>query len=475
MANTVVINVGKKKIVTTDAVKFATLTAGRSKKESVNKILSKSSLYSRYVASSTNPDIPTTAIALYKKGAVTKEASGKISLGCLFATFCVNRNVFDAILVINVNKDFAATVAVVNGIPNAESCGKPDHIRAIADDYFASAYTAGCVVYGDADLFIGGNVLKCTPEMMLAEIQEGKKPKEVAALLKTLHISHFGVHPIVFVIAGLLVVAGIAFNMHLESEKKKVLQASRDKIAASEKNKNNAFFVFEEAQTAALAKEFKGCSTTELETMMSQAFNFDITTNGWNLVSLQLFCEETGDKAGQRWYIAEYKPDETIFPRGTNQMLIDGLKGIKPTFSRDLKSAIIKVELPPRKEDEPGLKSEDLLNENTFLLKYGTILQQSPVLLGIQATISGLTPIASTAVPEGYEGDAYFNGQFTAKGTLKNLSAFLSAMDKVMRVSSVKLSGIKNGEIPTFDLQGTYYAQTKAVVPAESGETPPAP
>lgn len=451
---TVVFPAGKYKIVASSEAKFSNLAAGRNKKDEIDRILERNPAFGRDVSLSVNPAIPLSAVTLFKKGEASKKAAGNINLATLFAAFCVSRGVTEAIYIGRFGQsDMAGTVAVMSGVPFAMTCGDSIHASNMANEFYGS-FSMGVVVYGDQDLFEGTDITEISPEDMLSELLDGLSGKELAATKKSLHVFYNGLPPIIIWGAILLVAVGIGVKMYLSHQEDVQKEHRRAAAIAAEQQNNDPLIVYEREQDSAYPMIFKGCTKDELTQPIQQVMVMPLFQAGWEMTEVMIYCEVDGRRGGYASYARR---------GGTNSGLAEVFPNFALTFAPDMTSIKVPLRVAEYEDGNGTIPAEKLMDVFSFMIKQGTLFQVANSMLGVKVTLTDPAYITGAEPPGGYAGAEYLRGSITATGKLEYLLPFLTETENTIRANNIKFIDVKQGQLPEFSLQGTYYVRKKPV------------
>lgn len=450
MTAAIVFNAGKHKFVVTNDSKFQLLTAGRERKSEIRRWLDKNASFSRYVSIAHNANVPVTSIAIVKKGESAKKAPGRIDLSAAFSAFCLNRDVQDAILIMQVTPDgMSAAIGVRGGVPFAMSCGDKIYASGMADQYY-HLFPSGCVVYGTPELFPGTEVIDLDAAVMLEDLFAGKNPKEIAALKANMTVRYQGLHPLA-IAGGVALVLGVigwySYGNHIEQ----IMKERRRAAAIAEEQRNNdPIVVYGRDQEGVYGSMFKTCAKEEIQPPLDDLMGMPLVGPGWIMAEANIVCETDGRRYANVTYARR---------GGTNDLIAAMFVGRELTFSPDMSTVRISLKQPAFEDGKYPIDPEKIMDVYTFMVDKGTLFQRAKNVLGMEIALTDPAYITGGEPPAGYEGPAYLRGMLTAQGDIRHMMSFLADMNDIVRVSSVKFSEIKQGELPRFSLQGNYYVK----------------
>ncbi len=435
-------DIGKAKLVASGAVKYVNLPGGKTRKDEVARILMRNASCSRYVGLVTNPAIPLTVAALYKKGRQNGKLHGRVGLGNLFALFCLGRSVSEALLVANIGNGVAAVVAIKDGVPFAESCGRPDEIAALGSEFF-QYFTSGCNVYGDQELFEGTELT----QLSISDIVTETLPTKEFAGLK---ISYYGVLPVFKILSTLLVAGAIAWYFYDMQETKRIKEARRKAEVAQQQEENNPVAVFGRAQESAYASAFQVCDHGEVMEFAKTVWPVQMHISGWSLKEIVFDCTGGNRVASLHWVRGE---------SGTNESIGDAFPSMQINYSTDLASASIDVSMNPQSEESKQPIAVDVLPTfEGFMRKYGTLFQRA-TRIGIKVQVGEPAAMGGIAVPPEFSGTVFLQGDISASGSSEYLLLLLREIKNVGRIRRIVMTSDDQDGAPSFSLEGIYYAK----------------
>lgn len=440
---TLILDVKKCKIVTSSDTKFVNLSPGRAKKEEMSRIFSRNLGYARCASTVTNPSATLTTATLFKKGEAAKKSVGKYSLASLFAAYCISRGVREGLLIAYFGGRSAATlVAVQNGVPFAETCGDPERIMSLSDDFY-TYFRDGCNVYGSSELR-GGDVIELDVDEIVEDVLADKQAFADSRVI------YYGVSPFVKFVGGALVLLGVSYYLYDGYAHKKQVELRRAQSVAAAKRNNDPFVVFARDQSTNYNEEFGYCDRFEVTGFVDQVWRLPLISSGWKMDEASLDCGKDGVRTGSVVYIRQ---------GGTNQMIAEAFKGLPVTFAFDLSKVRIGINMPKRVGDGGAIPQDNLLDLGEFMLTFGTTFQKMAEILNVDIGLSAPVAIGGGAIPAGYPDVVLMKGAISIKGNSAYLKPFMTSTDKVMRFSGLKFPKIEHG-VPEFSLQGFFYVKS---------------
>lgn len=415
---------------------FHTLYGNEKRADEIRKLVSNSpvDVKARGVVVE-NTAHPITTVGLVPSDA--KFPRGARSLAAAFALFAQQKGTSDAILVVR-----GAVIAIKDGVPVIEidaSAMGGEHDSA---DELYQMYGAGCLVYGDRDLYQHVTV-DLTVDSICADIEGALNTTAIVSLSSGLGSTQ--------IIIGCLVIAlaGGGFWQYTSAQKKKRQQENARRAAEAA---NAPDVIFRAAQDAMVSSiPVTTCTQDEVLGFYQEAWRMPMLIAGWEMASANMDCAKMEVSYTYSRVEGTFMSLREVFSR----------EPLEWAFDTSLKVSTM-THLIKRSEGAPALAfdANGVLNAYDFLLKRGSIFQSMASKDELKVSLGKAENVAGAAPSSLEFAGAIQAGDLMVDGSAIKLPLAIRAIGGGVRYQSVALTpDLKKAE-HTFSLKGKYYVKT---------------